>query len=69
MNVKWTDTEKAFIKENAHCMKDIDISKALTEMSGRTVTLQAVRKMRQKLGVKKKCGRGICGLLLPDEAS
>ncbi len=69
MNVKLTDTEKAFIKENAHRMKDIDISKALTEMSGRTVTLQAVRKMRQKLGVKKKCGRGICGLLLPDEAS
>ena len=63
MNVKWTENEKNYIKDNAHHMKDIEISKALTETSGRKVTLQAVRKMRQKLGVKKKCGRGICGLI------
>ena len=44
-------------------MKDVEIAKSLTEMSGRKVTLQAVRKMRQKLGVKKKCGRGVCGLI------
>ena len=54
MNVKWTETEKNYIKDNAHHMKDIEISKALTETSGRKVTLQAVRKMRQKLGVKKE---------------
>ena len=63
MNIKWTENEKKYIKENAHCMKDVEIAKSLTEMSGRKVTLQAVRKMRQKLGVKKKCGRGVCGLI------
>lgn len=66
MNVKWSDNEKAFVRENAHCMKDQEISKILTEQSGREVSLQAVRKMRQKLGVKKKCGRGICGLSEPE---
>ena len=60
MNAKWSENEKTFIRDNAHCMKDKDIAAALTEQSGRQVTLQAVRKMRQKLGVKKKCGRGIC---------
>ena len=62
MNVKWSENEKNFIRDNAHRMKDQEIADALTEQSGRQVTLQAVRKMRQKLGVRKKAGRGICGL-------
>lgn len=62
MNVKWSENEKNYIRDNAHRMKDKEIAEALTEQSGRQVTLQAVRKMRQKLGVKKKCGRGICKL-------
>lgn len=62
MNVKWSENEKTFVRENAHRMKDKDIAKILTERSGREVSLQAVRKMRQKLGVKKKSGRGICEL-------
>lgn len=62
MNVKWSESEKSFIRDNAHRMKDKEIAEALSEQSGRDVTLQAVRKMRQKLGVKKKCGRGICKL-------
>jgi hypothetical protein len=62
MNIKWSENEKTFVRENAHRMKDKDIAKNLTEQSGREVSLQAVRKMRQKLGVKKKSGRGICEL-------
>jgi len=62
MNVKWSENEKNFIRDNAYRMKDQEIADALTEQSGRQVTLQAVRKMRQNLGVKKKAGRGICGL-------
>ena len=62
MNVKWSENEKTFVRENAHRMKDKDIAKIVTEQSGREVSLQAVRKMRQKLGVKKKSGRGICEL-------
>ncbi len=62
MNIKWSENEKNFVRQNAHRMKDKDIAKTLTEQSGRNVSLQAVRKMRQKLGVKKKCGRGVCEL-------
>jgi len=60
MNIKWSESDKNFVRENAHRMKDKDIAKILTEQTGRQVSLQAVRKMRQKLGVKKKSGRGIC---------
>jgi hypothetical protein len=63
MNVKWSENDKKFIRENAHCMKDQEIADALTNATGRKVTLQAVRKMRQKMGVKKQPGRGICGLV------
>jgi len=62
MNVKWTEEDKAYIRENAESMKDQEIANTLTQRSGRVVSLQAVRKMRQKLGIKKKCGRGIVGL-------
>lgn len=60
MNIKWSENDKNFIRDNAHRMKDADIAESLTEQTGRKVSLQAVRKMRQKLGLKKKCGRGIC---------
>ena len=40
-----------------------DIAKELTEKTGRKVTLDAVRKVRQKLGIKKRHGRGICGVV------
>jgi bacterioferritin-associated ferredoxin len=57
MNIKWSNEDKEFVKQNAHCMKDKDIAQALSK------TLNAVRKMRQKLGIKKACGRGRCSLL------
>jgi hypothetical protein len=62
MNVKWTDKERQFIIDNAATMKDKDLAERISEMAGRTVTLDAVRKVRQKLGIKKKRGRGICGI-------
>jgi len=62
MNVKWTEEDKTFVRENADSMKDQEIANTLSQRSGRVVSLQAVRKMRQKLGIKKKCGRGLCGL-------
>ena len=63
MNIKWSDAEKNFIRENAHKLKDSEIAADLTASSGRVVTLQSVRKMRQKLGIKKKSGRGVCGVV------
>lgn len=59
MNNKWTENDKNFLRDNASKMKDIEISEALTKSSGRIVSLEAVRKMRQKLGLKKASGRGI----------
>ena len=63
MNVKWTVEEKEFIKKNAAFMKDRDLARSLEERSGRSVSVDALRKVRQKLGVKKKHGRGVCALV------
>ena len=60
MNIKWTEKERQFIIDNAATMKDKDLAEKISQMADRTVTLDAVRKVRQKLGIKKKRGRGIC---------
>ena len=62
MNNKWSTIEKQFIRDNAATMKDIEIAQKLTECSHRLVTLEAVRKQRQKMGLTKVCGRGYCEL-------
>ena len=67
MNIKWTDEERQFIKDNAAFMKDKELAEKISEMSDRKVTLDAVRKVRQKLGIKKKQGRGICGIKQPND--
>ena len=67
MNQVWKEHEKAFIIENAQTMKDKDIATNLTKISGRVVTIQAVRKQRQKLGITKARGRGICAVVKPEE--
>tara|TARA_R110000744_G_scaffold138442_1_gene249264 strand:+ start:2289 stop:2495 length:207 start_codon:yes stop_codon:yes gene_type:complete len=62
MNIKWTEKERQFIIDNAATMKDKDLAEKISQIADRTVTLDAVRKVRQKLGIKKKRGRGICGI-------
>ena len=62
MNIKWTEKERQFIIDNAATMKDKDLAEKISQLAGRVVTLDAVRKVRQKLGIKKKRGRGICGI-------
>jgi len=63
MNIKWTIADKNFIRHNAHRLKDSEIADQLTSNSGRVFTLESVRKMRQKLGIKKQAGRGVCGVI------
>ena len=63
MNIKWTEYEKEFIRKNADSLKDRELAEKLTAMSNRSITLDAVRKVRQKLGITKLPGRGICGLV------
>lgn len=62
MNSIWSNSEKQFIKDNANNMKDIDLAARLSQLTGRTVSLQSVRKQRQKMGIVKNPGRGICGV-------
>lgn len=62
MNIKWSAEDRQFIKEHAAHIKDKDLAKALSLRVGRSISLGAVRKLRQRLGIIKKSGRGICEL-------
>ena len=63
MNIKWSEDEKDLIRANAAVMKDLELAEYMTIYTGRLVTLDAIRKVRQKLGIAKKPGRGICGVV------
>ena len=63
MNKVWTEEEKQFISNNANMMTDKVLSAKLSQITGRNVTLQAVRKQRQKMGIAKQPGRGICAVV------
>ncbi len=58
----WGAVEEQFITENASTMKDEELAKALSALVGRNVSIQSIRKQRQKLGIYKLSGRGRCGL-------
>lgn len=60
MNQVWTEKEREYVKLNAGYMTDQQMAAALSRITQRKVTLQAVRKQRQKLGIKKRHGRGVC---------
>ena len=62
MNRKWTESERRFIVENAHRLTDNEIADRLTVSTGRSISVNAVRKTRQRLGIIKQSGRGICKL-------
>ena len=64
-NKKWTQYEKQFIADNATNMTDKVLAQELNKMavntkSGKSYTLKSVRLMRQRLGLKKMNGRGVC---------
>lgn len=69
MNTIWTQAEKDFVKQNAGILTDKVIAAKLTLMCNRQVTTQAVRKQRQKMGLKKQQGRGVCALVQQEEES
>ena len=62
MNKRWTDIEKNYIEANAGKMTDAAIAKEISILRGTTVSRDCVRKMRQRLGIKKKHGRSVCAL-------
>ena len=67
MNKVWTTEENEFIRNNAGQMTDKVLSAKLSKITGRNVTLQAVRKQRQKMGIAKQPGRGICAIVVVKE--
>jgi hypothetical protein len=62
MNKTWKEVEKEFIKQNASILKDAVVREELQKLTGRTISLQAIRKQRQKMGLLKVSGRGYCKL-------
>lgn len=62
MNSIWKHDDKEFVRRNAEVMTDAVIAKKLTELTGRVVSLQAARKQRQKMKLRKCHGRGVCRL-------
>ena len=62
MNSKWTVLDKQFVRENASSIKDKDLAHILEIKNERPVSLDSVRKLRQRLGITKKRGRGKCEL-------
>jgi len=62
MNIKWTTADKQFVRENASTIKDKDLATVLSRRNQRIISIDAVRKLRQRLGIIKKSGRGKCEL-------
>lgn len=65
MNIKWTTADKQYVRECAAETKDKDLAKELSLRNQRSVSLDSVRKLRQRLGIIKKRGRGRCELEEP----
>lgn len=60
MNKIWSEAERQFIRDNAGKLKDKQLAAKLTQTTGRLISIQSVRKQRQKMGITKKPGRGKC---------
>lgn len=62
MNQVWTEAEKQFIRDSAETLTDEAGAVELSKVCGRIVTVNAWRKQRQKMGIKKNPGRGVCSV-------
>ena len=62
MNQVWNDVERQFIRDNAGKITDEAGARLLSDIAGRAITIHSWRKQRQKLGLKKSPGRGVCKL-------
>jgi hypothetical protein len=54
---KWQYFVADYVKNNHINTKDIDMAREISEITGKWCTLESVRKIRQRLGLKKKEGR------------
>jgi transposase len=56
----WSDTERQFLVESSSNLTDSELVEAINSRFNTSRKLSAVRKMRQRLGLAKASGRGIC---------
>ncbi len=63
MNQIWTPIEEQFIKENADKVTDEVGAAQLSEIVRRPISVYAWRKKRQKMGLTKAPGRGVCRVI------
>lgn len=62
MNIVWKDQEVEYVRANSGLMTDKKLAENLTRITGRAVSMQSARKQRQKMGLRKRAGRGVCEL-------
>ena len=62
---RWTDLMRLYISDNCATMCDEELAKELSKRSGKKITIDSVRKKRQRMGLKKKHGRDVCELVTP----
>jgi hypothetical protein len=65
MPTKWSELLLRYIRDNAGHTRDEDLAAALSKMAGRTISTDCLRRVRQRMGIKKLPGRGIVCLSLP----
>lgn len=63
MHIVWSEEEREYVRTNCGTLTDKQIADELSKKSGRVISIQAARKQRQKMGIKKKHGRGVCQLV------
>ena len=68
MNQVWSEAEKQFIRDSAGKLTDEAGAIELSKVCGRIITVNAWRKQRQKMGIKKNPGRGVCSVKKEDES-
>ena len=65
MNQVWSAIEEQYVAANAANLTDAVGAMQLSAITGRKITAYAWRKKRQKLGLVKAPGRGVCKLAEP----
>lgn len=54
---KWSDAEKAFIRDNVNSFSDMELAAKLSQMTGENISTAMIRRQRRKFGVVKPRGR------------
>lgn len=56
----WGDAEIEFVRQNAGRITDEIIAATIFRIFGRPTSVHAIRRIRYRLGLTKKHGRGLC---------